>query len=164
MHLGREVEERRDWLGLIYLEVTQDVHVGIHTLVNVACISYLVLCNRSVQNLMADNNNHWPSPVGQNTSYMVSPYGVLKTREVPSGSHVTFYDSASKVTQHHFCYIRLVEAVRRVCLGPEGERGPTSGWSTSISRCKKTHGRWDIFRKYNLPHSPIDVLGSDHSD
>lgn len=35
--------------------------------------------------------------------------------------HVNFHDPASKGMRHHFCYIRLVEAVRQVCLGPEGE-------------------------------------------
>lgn len=67
MHVRRKVEERRHWLGLIPLEVIQEAQ-GLHPLVKVVCISYLVLYNKSCQNIAACNNYHWLSPavfVGQ---------------------------------------------------------------------------------------------------
>lgn len=37
----------------------REEHTGSHPLVNVVCISYLVLHNKSLQNLVTNNNNHW---------------------------------------------------------------------------------------------------------
>lgn len=40
---------------------TREEHRSSHPLANRAYISYLVLCNNSLQNLMAFNNSHWLS-------------------------------------------------------------------------------------------------------